>query len=297
MLAAESSLCHGQKIILTGASGMVGRATAALLRRQGAEVVSICGPGSAAVGELRIDLSENALNELSLPVDVIVHLAAALPHNARYTDLSVSSKLTRQIDRNVLAFAKSKRVYVIYASTCSLYDTHSSEFKKESANVFCPTAYQAAKLSGEEAFLDLQSSAVLRLSNPYGFGMFASTVLPRFISSARRGEAVEYWGKGLREQDFVATSDIARLISLAITHRAAGVFNVASSRPVTMHKLAETVVTAIGAGTVQRSKRADPLEGCTARYDTTKAFELLGWKAEADFIEGIRSCSEEIYRV
>ena len=123
---------------------------------------------------------------------------------------------------------------------------------------------------------------IMRIPSPVGEPMRRGSVLERFVGRAIRGEAVEVWGSGEREQDFIHVADLAHFVARALLTDADGTFNVASGQPVSMRRLAETVVEVVGRGSVVVGDRPDPLEGHTARYDTQMARDRVGWSPEVD---------------
>ena len=287
-----------QTVLVTGATGIVGRATVETLQERGNEVVALVrGGGRAAASRtLRVDLSTEGLDLPRLmpqAPDVVVHLAAAVPHAASVPDNVESADMTRRIDATVVGASAAWQVPMIYASGCGLYDTREAGCKIEDADLRPRSPYFEAKKVGEDRVLGLRGGCVLRISAPVGPGLRRSVVLARFIERARVGDTLEVWGKGRREQDFVAAADIALLIATIVERRAHGVFNVASGRPITMAELAGTVVTVIGDGTVRMSGRPDPHDGETARYDIGKAQTAFGWSPLVPLEESIAKLRSE----
>lgn len=277
------------RVVVTGAAGIVGQAVLELLEGSGFEVISVIRRKSTPryAHAISIDLTAEPLADRVDRADVVVHLAAALAQNSRYQDDSTSGLLTKAIDDNVLSYAEEVGAKVIYASTCSIYSARDRSWKSEDAKVVAGSKYQEAKLKAEHRLLDHPNACVFRLSAPYGPGLFASTVLGRFVGLARQDATIEVWGNGTREQDFIHSSDIAQFVLTAIRQDATGVYNVTWGQPVTMDSLAWLVVAVLGKGGVVRSGLLDPQEGFSARYLNNKAFADLGWVPRVSLSEGI----------
>ena len=278
-----------KSVLVTGAAGLVGRAVVARFAAEGVEVIPVVRvAGSGLRGEVVIDLARGDGDELisavARPPQAIVHLAAAVPTRPQYPDNKASAAATRNIDRSVAEAAALWGVNLIYTSSCSLYDPTDPVWKTENFPIDDRTPYFQAKLDGEMIVADL-GGTILRISGPVGAGMSPSLVLPRFIECASRGDSIEVWGNGLREQDFIATRDIAEAILAALRLGVGGLFNVASGQPVTMRALAELAVQVVGRGSIANMARVDPLEGQTARYSIAKASRLLGWRPTRDLAE------------
>lgn len=281
-----------KRILVTGAAGLVGRAVSSLLMRLGVDVVPLVKrAGAGYPGEIVFDLADvrNNLSGLVQPApDAVVHLAAAVPHWSRYPDNEENAAATRLMDRRVAAAARTWGARLIYMSTCGLYDPTDDGWKVESCGTVARSPYFSAKADGEAMALAV-SGVVLRLSAPYGAGMSQSLVLPRFVEAVRRDDTIEVWGSGAREQDFIAVEDVAEAVVAALRVDAAGIFNVAQGRPISMHALAKLVIDAIGGGQLSLSGRADPLDGHTARYRIEKAKSLLGWYPQHDLATDLKA--------
>jgi UDP-glucose 4-epimerase len=266
-------------IVVTGASGIVGRTVLAALRRRGEDVVPVVHGRTTDPDAIGLDLAKadsDLTDHVSAP-EAVVHLAAAVPHAAHHGDTEAAADTTRRIDETVHRACGRWGCPTIYASTCGLYDRRDPRIKDEAAPVVATSPYFRAKLDGERLMSDLPGACVMRISAPVGPGLRRGVVLAKFIERARAGEPIEIWGSGCREQDFIAAEDVAAFVTVALSSHAQGVFNIASGSPVTMRALAEAVVDAIGRGSVQSSDAEDPLDGETARYSIDRAAQALGW--------------------
>lgn len=285
------------RALVTGAGGLVGRDTVSVLRAAGMDVVPVvrAAPPSDPSGVV-VDLARGGrplLAAVAEPPEVVIHLAAAVPHWSRYPDNAVSAAATRAIDAAVLAAARQWGAALIYASTCGLYDPRNAEWKSESAPVAARTPYFGAKLDGEAAALQADA-VVLRLAAPYGRGMSPDLVLARFVRTAAAGGSLEVWGSGGREQDFIAVGDVAAAVLAATQRRAAGVFNVASGEPITMKDLANLVVRTLGSGRVVAANRPDPQDDWTARYRIDAARIAFGWSPRSRLAALLPSLAREL---
>jgi UDP-glucose 4-epimerase len=284
----------GRSVIVTGATGLVGRAVAERLHRDGAAVVAVgrSSVEAAAYECIDMDLERRSLDELAdRNPEAIVHCAAHVPGPPNRPDDLGSADATRQIDTGVFAASTRLRCRVVYVSSCILYDPLDPVAKTEASGVRAVTPYAEAKLAGEAEAATLDGSVVMRIPSPVGARMRPATVLPRFVARASRGETLEIWGRGTREQDFIHVGDLAAFVVLALMAHARGTFNVASGQPVTMRELADCVVRVVGNGAVRQGTRPDPLDGATARYGTTRAHSELGWEPRIDLDQMIRELS------
>lgn len=262
-------------IIVTGSTGVIGRALIARLKKEKFPYISLSSP------EIRDPKSYGSIsNSLDKP-SVIVHLAAIVPKPPMILDDFVNAKLTREIDSHILSRLKLWNCHAIYASGCSLYGKSSDlEMKEEQAASFYghqTSPYLTAKEQGERDFLATERSTVLRISAPLGTGISSATVVGRFIETAKAGRTIELWGSGTREQNYVDVQDIADAIVRAIVLRPIGLINVAANQPVTMLELAKKIVDICGTGSYILSGKSDVHDGEPARYSNRLARKILGW--------------------
>lgn len=143
----------------------------------------------------------------------------------------------------------------------------------------------------------------LRYHNVYGPGMPRDTpysgVAAIFRSQVERGEAPAVFEDGGQLRDFIHVSDVARanLLALRARHPFDGPLNIASGRPIALHRMAETLARAHGCP-------GHPL--VTGRYrlgdvrhiaaDPSAAAAAIGFVASVQPEEGLRRFAHEPLR-
>lgn len=280
-------------ILVTGSDGIVGRGLCKKLQELAVPFLPVTHRRKPYTlpDALFVDLASDrhALKAYIDKISAIVHLAAAVPHSASYPDNNTSANWTRCMDRNVQDIQRLAGVPAIYMSTCGLYDRTSTKIKYEddSSQINIISPYFSAKSDGEALFLSEGVSTVLRLAAPVGAGVKPQLVLSRFIATARENAKINIWGNGSREQDFISTADVAELIVRILEKPKKIVLNVASGVPVTMAELAETVVTLLGAGSIEQTAQPDPCDGETARYSICRAKYHYSWVPKRTLADSI----------
>lgn len=304
-----------RSVWVTGADGFLGTAACERLDGAGSLVQRIvhrvgtlpehlAGGGSRPSPEwalrapppLARDLADErlALAGDQTPPATIVHLAAAIPTTSRGEASERAAADNRRIDDNVFAFAVEAGAGVVFASSGSVYGRASGEVFREDAPTDPRGPYAEAKLHSEEQGAKALGNAglpfaALRISAPYGPGQPTWTVVQHFLRRALAGEELTYHGSGDRMQDFVYVADVADAIAGCVAAAAAGVFNVASGRPVTMRELAALVAEVVGGGVVVRaSGQPDPQEGQRASYAIEAAERAFGWRPATPLRDGLR---------
>ncbi len=257
------------------------------------KVLAIVRRGHAIPGAttLEADLAQDGrhlVEAVETVPDAVVHLAAAVPRPNELPDSEETAERTRRIDQNVYEAVRHWDAHAIYAGGCSFYVNDNPELKTEASPVAARSPYLKAKLEGERLFLGLDRGASARLSSPFGPGQPRHAVLGRFVTRALAGKPLEVWGNGDREQDFLHVDDVAEFIVQAIEQSAKGAINVAAGEATTMRALAELVSEVAGGAPVHLAAQADPRDGESARFDISKAFEVLNWSPKTNLRDGLK---------
>jgi len=160
--------------------------------------------------------------------------------------------------------------------------------------------YGASKLAGEgycsayHGTFGVETVA-LRFGNVYGpRSSHKSSVVAKFIRRALEGKTLEIYGDGQQTRDFIHTDDLIRAIRLAATQEKVGgeVFQIATNSETTINNLTKKLVPILkgvaGLDDVE-VVHTEPRQGDVRRNysDTSKAKDILGWKACVDLLEGL----------
>lgn len=231
------------KIVVTGATGHLGRALSLALRDH--DVVAASRTGALAI-DLTDDACVDALADALGPEVALVHLAAWHPpatastspaDRRRLIDTNVLGTL-RALDAGRIAGVRS----VVYASSFEVYGDPTTSIVAEAHRTYPRTDYGATKLSGEHhlaAFAYEQSvrTVVLRMPAIYGPGETTSRALPNFLRQVARSERPVIFGDGLDQRDQLYVDDAASAIVAALD-RGEGVYNIADGEAHTIEAIA-----------------------------------------------------------
>ena len=280
----------GPRVLVTGASGLVGHAVVARLLGEGAGVTAL-GRGPDPASPLRaVDLVRDQWPEGDW--DVIVHCAARLPLRFDGAEAEAAAAANRIMDDRAIDAAAATGAYLIFLSTASVYGGTAGEIDDET-----PPApvlgYAREKLATEEAIAARGISAgIFRLVAPYGPRQTRNTVLRRFLDLALTGQPLRYFGSGGRTQDFLHVDDVAAAIALAARHRPEGRFLLASGEAIAMRDLARLVVEVTGSrSSVEPAGLPDPEEGRTVTYRIDRLCRELGFRPAISLASGIAAWS------
>lgn len=262
------------KILLTGGAGFIGSHLAEKLISEGHSVIALdnLSTGSSAnLGSLKGSnsfklveasmLDRSIVDQLVADSDGVIHLGAALGVQ-RILERPYESFIanTQGTENLIIAAAESKKKIFI-ASTSEIYGKNPEQpLNEESDRVIGSPkllrwAYSEAKAIDESlAQMFAQSHGlsyvVGRFFNTVGprqSGMYGM-VLPRFVSAALKGEALEVHGDGLQTRTFCHVLDsIDAVVRLFLSNEAIGeAFNIGGEGEISIKDLAQKVIDITG---------------------------------------------------
>ncbi|MBK8259577.1 MAG: NAD(P)-dependent oxidoreductase [Polyangiaceae bacterium] len=277
-----------QRILVTGGSGVVGRALRQALEASGNETVNL---DLAAQGVENGDIrhAERVHSALSDCAGVI-HLAAisrvgCAEHNPNEC-LSTNVEGTRTVLH--VASSASHRPWVLFVSSREVYGNPSNLPVVEGAPLSPVNVYGRSKVEGERlverAARDGLRTGIVRLTNVMGSPSDQpDRVIPSFIRAATTGKQLRVNGPN-RRFDFVHVTDVVRglvaYVALFSGSKASlPTVHLASGRGVSLGHLAEVVVRATRSTSSVRFADTAPTDVQTFVGDPTQASQLLGWKS------------------
>jgi UDP-glucose 4-epimerase len=292
------------RIFLTGATGFLGSHVLRLLLDGGAEVAVLLSPGGDAhrIGELLgrttpiardlFDLEGAAREILAFRPDAVVHLA--------WSGVSAASRDDPGQVRNIAATttlvelaARAGAEHWIGVGSQAEYGPCRARICEDSqarpTSLYGIAKLSACALARRLCNLSHIRFAWLRPFTVYGPGDKPSWMLPSLILQLLRGERPALTA-GEQLGDYLYVEDAAEAICRTIrTPGAAGLFNLASGRPVAIRDLAEMVrdridpSLPIGFGEVPY--RPDQI--MRMDVDVSRLREATGWKPEVGLEDGL----------
>lgn len=278
------------RVLLTGATGLIGRHCAAPLRAAGFEVLSASRSGHDGIA---LDL----LDGLAVRAAIAQHKPSHLIHLAwhdgpnRYHDPANLDWAKATLDM-MRAFRDAGGTRAVCVGSCAEYDWTRGAVFAEDAPLAPASLYGAAKVAAAKAITNLDSApghAWARVFFCYGPGEPKGRLLGDLISGLRAGEAVDCTD-GEQARDFLHVSDIAEALVAILQSDITGPVNIG-------HGQATPVKTLIGEVAAQmnrpdlirlgaRSRPADDPDEITA--DVTRLRKATGWAPRLDLAAGIR---------
>jgi nucleoside-diphosphate-sugar epimerase len=243
-----------KKVLVTGASGFVGRAVASTLSRHGFEV-HVCSskPGlssSFSFHEANL-LNPEMVYELFARVKptYLVQLAWCTGHGSYWKDVANLDWLCANT-HIARAFTANGGEYALFAGTSAEYGWDTLAPLDEGAPLLPSSLYGGAKLGSYNSLSAYFSQVGLRfgwarLFNPFGENEDPRRLIPKICRKLIHGEHVHF-DAGLEQRDFLHIDDLAEAFHSVMMHKIQGAVNIGSGEPVSIRDAVMSIASAAG---------------------------------------------------
>lgn len=240
-----------RKILITGATGLIGQA-----------IVNVCHAQNFCVHYLttskaKLNYKENYkgfywnpdVNEIDIlcfeGVDTIINLAGA-PISKRWTDSYkeeiISSRLnTTKLLKNTIEKHKFPIKHVVSASAIGVYPSSMTNYYEES-DTQVSTSFLGQVVDQWESTVDEFTALGIKVAK-IRIGLVLSEkggALPEIAKPIRFGAGAAF-GSGEQWQSWIHLNDLARLFVYAVTENLTGVYNAVGPNPVSNSELTKAV--------------------------------------------------------
>ncbi|HEX6148085.1 MAG TPA: NAD-dependent epimerase/dehydratase family protein [Acidimicrobiia bacterium] len=282
------------KTLVTGSAGFIGTHVSRALLDEGFEVTGY-DQRESSVPEIKTvvgDLLDAAtLTDAVRGQDVVVHIGAIGDVYLAATNPELAAAVNVTGSTNIALAAEAAGARVVYASTWEVYGEPVYEPVDEKHPCEPDHPYNITKLGGERMLLAcdrLRDVPVLalRMGTAYGLGMRPNSVFEIFIEKARKGEPITIQGDGSQGRQFTHARDIARAFVAAAKSEVRGMpLNVVSPEMISIKQLADMVTERFPTEVTYGQPR--PGDVAPSYVSAARIAEVLGWKAEVSFEEGM----------
>ena len=238
------------KVLITGASGCVGRQLVSRLAAAGMETIALSRqpvPGAAAT--IAVDLGDPSfISKLPARCDAIIHAA----QSRRYREFPAGAKDMYAVNTaatfHLADYAREAGARAfIFTSTGTVYAPHSGPVGEGHATILS-NLYAASKLASEmliKPYGSLMNVLSVRLFYVYGPGQ-AGNLIDGLAQRIRSGTPVTLQGdEGILLCPTFA-GDVAALLVTAVERSWTGVLNIASPRVHSLKSIAVAIGSALG---------------------------------------------------
>lgn len=231
----NSSALPPRRVVILGAHGFVGSASARLMATHGVPVLAL---GRAEADLLAAGTATRLSHEFR-PDDAVVVISARAPCK----DAGMLVDNVRMMECVCLALAPASVSHVVYISSDAVYRDSSAPLTEESCAE--PSSLHGAMHLVREVMLRSALTAPLAILRPtllYGAADPHNGYGPnRFRRLAAAGQDIVLFGEGEEQRDHVLIDDVAEIIRRVLMHRSRGVLNVATGSVHSFRDIAERI--------------------------------------------------------
>ncbi len=288
----------GQRVLVTGGRGFLGRYIVAALEARGAEPV--------AVGRAEADLCDQAATEAMVAAirpEAVIHCAVEGGGIGWMRDHPVESGLnSTRMNINILSAAQQHGVslFVGVSSACVYPRLCPVPFEESDIWKGYPEPINGPYALSKRLMMDLGAACTRQyglktifpiLANLYGphdhtDSRRAHVVADLMIRCAAKPESLTVWGTGSASREFLYAADAAEGI-LAAAAGPAGAINIGSGQEVSILDLAGAVLRAWGLDIPIHLDRSKPDGQPRKCLSVARAEAVLGWRAPTSLADGL----------
>ena len=303
-MASMADFWSERSVVVTGGNGFLGRVVVRLLAEKGARVVA----PTHDEYDLTIPGAADAMLAAHRPSHVI-HLAARVG-GIGYNQVAPAPLYLDNLMMGTHIIEATRRAgtekTVLLGTVCSYPKFTPVPFREESFWDGFPEETNAPYGIAKKAHLVHaqvnaaqygQKFAYLIPTNLYGpgdkFHPEVSHVIPALIKKCIEAkesgaEFIDVWGTGSASREYLYVEDAAAaIVRAAEIHDGTEPINLGSDREITIRETAETIASVTGFTGTLRWDSSKPDGQPRRRIDAGRAAELLGWRAEMNFREGL----------
>lgn len=282
------------KVILTGATGFVGRYVARELERQGIEYVSLQRGMVSDARSIQIDLlgthELEAIFQKFKPTHLI-HVAWYAEHG-KYWNSELNLQWVLATRRLVKSFCSSGGKHVVITGTCAEYDW-SHGYCIEDVTPLKPNSLYSICKDTTRRIIELVvekhgvSMSWARVFSPYGPGEASQRLIPSLFKAFKK-EISPFGVNASTYRDLLHVEDTARALLACAQSKFVGAINICSGRPVQISDVVNAVARINNSDSEIIFKLAPKnQEANDFLVGENKKLQSLGWKQEIMLDQGL----------
>lgn len=291
------------RILVTGASGFVGRICVSELRRRFCGATIFAAAQKPLEGGIACDLTNrDATTEMVAHVrpDAVLHLAGQASVGSGSAETTWRTNVAGTLNLADAVASHAAESTVVFASSAEVYGQAFNHGEVDEQTTPYPVnAYSRSKLAAEELLFDvLQGKARLIIARPCnhsGPGQDERFVIPSFAAQIARIEAgaepVLRVGNLEARRDFLHVTDVVaaycQIIAAADQLSEVSIFNISSEQQLRIMDIVEKLLALTSANIeiVPDQARMRPSEVPETRIDSQRIRKAIGWTPHRTFDE------------
>lgn len=285
------------RVLLTGASGFLGRYVLQSLQQQGIQTVVLgrrrppqCLEADFIQADLLACPNLTTLVQASRATHLL-HLAWFAEHGAYWTS-PLNLRWVEASVRLVEAFCTHGGQQVVLAGSCAEYDWAEGYCREDHTSLQAATLYGTSKDATRRLVMAICAQHQVpcawgRVFLPFGVGEVAQRLIPSLIA-VFRGQRPAFGVNASAYRDFLHAGDVARAFVTLLTRGASGAFNLSSGQATLLADLVRTLANLLGA------QAQAVLDLTTARpgephllVGANDKLQALGWQPALSLVQGL----------
>jgi nucleoside-diphosphate-sugar epimerase len=277
------------KILLTGASGFIGKAVKnKLIKKYGMDSIRVC----SLLSNYFMDCSD---------IEVVLHIGAWIPKTSADVNSILDSNSNISTTQKLLSFKFHNLKKIIFISTVDVYATQN--LIDENSSISPVSLYGYSKFYCEkmiDAYAKQKSTGfqVLRIGHTFGPGeeAYKGKLIPLTICKVLNDEAIDVFGDGQAVRSFIFIDDVADAIVNAVELSAElGIINLVGDEKITINELVNKIINLSGKDIKTKHIISDT-QNRNYIFDNTKLKKYLLPKLTS-FNDGLKSEYEYMLKI
>jgi UDP-glucose 4-epimerase len=295
------------KILVTGAAGFIGSHIVDKYVELGHEIVVIDNLSSGNKQNInpKVKFYETDITDLEKirkiildeKPDIINHHAAQISVTKSIQEPELDFKVNVEAFENIINTAKQANTKkIIFPSSAAVYGDTKELPTKEDTKKEPMSPYAENKLKAEQLLINSNINfTILRYSNVYGPRQSVegeAGVVAIFCNKLLKQQTPTIFGDGKQLRDFIFVKDIAEANILVLDNGDNKIMNISTGKGNTINELfniLKEISEFENEPNYENPRKGDILK---SYLDNTKAKEILDWKPETDFKQGLKKTFE-----
>ncbi len=243
-----------------------------------------------------LNINNSALTIQNTSFDYLIHLAAKVEVRNSSNEFYDYYKENVEGTKNILDFCVQKKIHkIINLSSSAVYGDQLIYPVTEESIPKPISFYGKSKLRAEkicDQYVEKNNISIISFRPVVIYGPFLrpNMAISSFFETQLRKEPFIIYGNGEYRREFVYISDLINAIKLALnyeTEKNHEIFNIGNEYPISINDLIKLCSNILEINPEIKYCRSHEEDIEISNLDSRKAYNLLSWKPEIGFLEGL----------